>query len=115
MRLRTLLGDGVTVRGSAWQDVEITALATDSRTVGPGMLFAALPGSRLDGTAFIPQALARGEASVSDDPLALAPVVRIYNHSRHAFDLRSGRVFDGDPDVPALVRAALPVPPELLS
>jgi hypothetical protein len=58
-------------------------------------------------------ALARGEAAADGDPLALAPVVRIYNHTRHAFDLRSGRVFDGDPDVPALVRAALPVPAEL--
>jgi hypothetical protein len=58
-------------------------------------------------------ALARGEADVNGDPLDLAPVVRIYNHTRHAFDLRSGRVFEGDPDVPALVRAALPVPTEL--
>jgi UDP-N-acetylmuramoyl-L-alanyl-D-glutamate--2,6-diaminopimelate ligase len=67
MRLRALLGHGVTVRGSAWQDVEITALATDSRTVGPGMLFAALPGSKLDGSAFISEALARGAAAVLAD------------------------------------------------
>ena len=67
MRLRTLLGHGVTVQGSAWQDVEIAALATDSREVGPGMLFAALPGSRLDGAAFIDQALARGAAAVLAD------------------------------------------------
>jgi UDP-N-acetylmuramoyl-L-alanyl-D-glutamate--2,6-diaminopimelate ligase len=67
MRLRALLGHGLTVRGRAWQDVEITALATDSRAVGPGMLFAALPGSRLDGSAFIPEALERGAAAVLAD------------------------------------------------
>ena len=67
MRLRALLGHGVTVQGAAWQDVEITGLATDSREVGPGMLFAALPGSRLDGAAFIPEALARRAAAVLAD------------------------------------------------
>ncbi len=67
MHLRALLGHGVTVQGSAWQDVEITALATDSREVGQGMLFAALPGSKLDGSSFIPQALARGAAAVLAD------------------------------------------------
>ena len=67
MRLRALLGHGVIVQGRAWQDVEITALATDSRAVGPGMLFAALPGSRLDGGVFIPEALARGAAAVLAD------------------------------------------------
>jgi UDP-N-acetylmuramoyl-L-alanyl-D-glutamate--2,6-diaminopimelate ligase len=67
MHLRALLGHGVTVQGSAWQDVEITALGTDSREVGQGMLFAALPGSKLDGSSFIPQALARGAAAVLAD------------------------------------------------
>ena len=67
MRLRALLGDGVIVQGSAWQDVEITGLATDSREVTPGTLFAALPGSRLDGSAFIPEALRRGAAAVLAD------------------------------------------------
>jgi UDP-N-acetylmuramoyl-L-alanyl-D-glutamate--2,6-diaminopimelate ligase len=67
MRLRALLGHGVMVQGSAWEDVEITALATDSRTVGPGMLFAALPGSKVDGSRFIAEALAHGASAILAD------------------------------------------------
>jgi UDP-N-acetylmuramoyl-L-alanyl-D-glutamate--2,6-diaminopimelate ligase len=43
---------------------EITGLTADSRAVRPGMLFAALPGARADGRAFIAEAVARGAAAV---------------------------------------------------
>ncbi len=46
------------------QDAEITALACDSREVVPGALFAALPGHRADGRAYIADALNRGAAAV---------------------------------------------------
>jgi UDP-N-acetylmuramoyl-L-alanyl-D-glutamate--2,6-diaminopimelate ligase len=45
-------------------DCEIRGLTADSRKVGPGYLFAALPGSRLDGRAFIDDAVARGAVAV---------------------------------------------------
>ena len=49
MRLRRLLGPGMTVQGAtggaAAAAVEITGLSADSRAVQPGWLFAALPGS----------------------------------------------------------------------
>jgi UDP-N-acetylmuramoyl-L-alanyl-D-glutamate--2,6-diaminopimelate ligase len=43
---------------------EITALTADSRTVRPGALFAALPGSAHDGRDFIPTAVAAGAVAV---------------------------------------------------
>ena len=43
-------------------------LASDSRDVGPGYLFAALPGMRNDGGAFIAEAVRRGAAAVLGDP-----------------------------------------------
>lgn len=43
---------------------DITALTCDSRKAAPGALFAALPGCRADGRAYIPEALYRGAAAV---------------------------------------------------
>jgi UDP-N-acetylmuramoyl-L-alanyl-D-glutamate--2,6-diaminopimelate ligase len=42
----------------------LTGLTADSREVRPGMLYAALPGARLDGRSFIAEAVARGAAAV---------------------------------------------------
>lgn len=43
---------------------EITGLTADSRAVRPGFVFAALPGARADGRAFIGEAVAAGAAAV---------------------------------------------------
>src|SRR4051794_4478389 len=42
----------------------LTGISADSREIRPGMLYAALPGSKLDGRAFIPDAVSRGAAAV---------------------------------------------------
>jgi UDP-N-acetylmuramoyl-L-alanyl-D-glutamate--2,6-diaminopimelate ligase len=54
-------------------DPEITGLSADSRAVAPGFLFAALPGTRLDGRRFAREAVARGAVAIlADDAAALA-------------------------------------------
>ncbi|MHA1566621.1 MAG: UDP-N-acetylmuramoyl-L-alanyl-D-glutamate--2,6-diaminopimelate ligase, partial [Alphaproteobacteria bacterium] len=42
------------------RDVDVTGLTADSRAVGQGFLFAALPGAQDDGRAYIDDAIARG-------------------------------------------------------
>lgn len=49
-------------------DPEILGLTADSRAVRPGFLFAALPGSKLDGRAYIADAVAKGAAAVLTTP-----------------------------------------------
>ncbi len=51
---------------------DITGITADSRAVAPGMIFAALPGTRADGAAFIADAVARGACAV------LAPVDTVW-------------------------------------
>jgi len=46
-------------------DVRVASLCCDSRKAGPGALFAALPGARADGRAFIPAAAAQGACAVA--------------------------------------------------
>ena len=54
------------------RDPVVTGVTADSRKVGEGTLFCALPGSASDGRDFIPQALASGAAAV------LAPDDEVY-------------------------------------
>jgi UDP-N-acetylmuramoyl-L-alanyl-D-glutamate--2,6-diaminopimelate ligase len=46
------------------EKVEITGLSYDSRTVGPGQLFVAIPGFKADGARFAQEALVKGAAAV---------------------------------------------------
>ena len=70
MRLTELSGP----TAAAWPvaDPEIAGLSVDSRTVRPGFLFAALPGTRLDGRIFAAEAVSRGAVAIlTDDANAL--------------------------------------------
>jgi len=66
------------------EDVEVRSVSTDSRTVGAGGLFVALPGERADGHRFVEAALAAGAAAamVAEDPsgspeIGSFPLVRV--------------------------------------
>ena len=53
---------------------EFTGLASDSREVKPGFLFAALPGTRTNGAKFVRDAVARGAIRETMRPAAGAAV-----------------------------------------
>ncbi|WP_158046585.1 UDP-N-acetylmuramoyl-L-alanyl-D-glutamate--2,6-diaminopimelate ligase [Skermanella pratensis] len=55
------------------RDPLIAGLTSDSRAVKPGFLFAALPGSRADGRAFVADAVARGAVAVLGPPGTVLP------------------------------------------
>ncbi len=82
MKLQQLieaLGAGITAAGNT--DIDISALAYDSRKVEPGSLFVAIPGTQVDGHKYIPQALSAGAAAIvaerqvetGDKPLIIVP------------------------------------------
>ena len=73
MRLVDLIGV------PASSDPEIAGLTEDSRRVTPGMVFVAVPGSALDGHAFIDEAVSRGASAVvaERDVAPSVPVVRV--------------------------------------
>ena len=98
----------------ALKDMDITGLTADSRAVQPGFLFAALPGTNLDGRAYISEAVQRGASAVlalpgtelSDgrvDPAA-APIRLITDSNpRRRFALMAARFFNAQPDIVAAV------------
>ena len=63
MTLGELMGPAALLP-APWGTVPILGLTADSRAVKPGFLFAALPGTRTDGSKFIADALARGAAAI---------------------------------------------------
>ena len=85
---------------------EIVGLTADSRAVKPGYLVAALPGTKLDGTAFIPQAIEQGAAALLV-PLdarveARVPVIADRNPRRKLAQM-AARFFGAQPKVIAAV------------
>ena len=64
MKLRDLLA-GVPLMGDSLdQEMEIFSISSDTRSIQPGALFAALPGDKTDGHRYIQQALDKGAAAV---------------------------------------------------
>ena len=85
---------------------EIVGLTADSRAVKPGYLFAALPGMKLDGTAFIAQALEKGAAALLVQQGAAVeagvPVIADRNPRRKLAQM-AARFFGAQPRVIAAV------------
>lgn len=88
-------------------DVEVSALVVDSRKAVPGCLFAALPGSTVDGTSFIPAALDAGAAALLIDENADigeldVPVIR-NRDPRRALARMAARFYAHQPSIMAAV------------
>lgn len=88
-------------------DVEISALTLDSRNVGAGHLFAAMPGSNVDGTKFVPAAIEAGASAVmiaadADIGDVSVPVVRAQD-VRRSVSLAAARFYGAQPSTMAAV------------
>jgi len=80
-------------------DPEITGVTADSRRVKPGYLFAALPGAKADGRAFIEAALGAGAVAVlSPQPIegVAAPVIETAD-PRRAYALAAAAFWGAQP------------------
>ncbi len=106
MKLRDLLSDDA--RCDARLDaLAIAGLSADSRAVKPGFLFVAVPGTKADGLAFVPPALAAGAVAVMaerapeqlPDGVALVLVPNV----RQALALAAAKFFPRQPQTIAAV------------
>jgi len=84
-------------------DADITDITLDSRAVKPGSLFAALPGSKVDGAGFIPVAIKAGAAAilVSKDAEVEAPGIPVIvaKDPRQAVALMAARFYGKQPRI----------------
>ena len=81
--------------------LSVTGLTADSRAVTPGVVFAALPGSSVDGAAFIPQAVAAGAVAVlagEGAEAAGAPLIACAN-PRRLFARMAARFYGRQPEI----------------
>jgi len=100
MRLSSLI-DGLALHLVGDGDPDIIGLTADSRKVKPGFLFAALAGVKLDGQAFIADALAKGAVAIlaAEPPRQQVGVpVLVASEPRLALSLLAARFFPRQPD-----------------
>ena len=89
--------------------LEITGLASDSRKVKPGYLFAALAGTKTDGARFVKDAVARGAVAVlgapalADDVAALGVRFIPDENPRAGLARYAAAFFAGQPEIVAAV------------
>ena len=90
---------GIALTDHVGQDVEITSLTSDTRSLVPGGLFAALKGTRTDGTQYISQALDRGAAAVLCEKAPDFPGPwLVAKDARQAYGLLCANWFDNPAD-----------------
>ncbi len=93
-------GDGriVDALSEDWLEEPIAAVHYRSQDVTPGSLFVAVPGSRVDGNAFVPMAVSKGAVCIVSEqlPQALGAVVLQVENARKALARIAAR-FYGDP------------------
>jgi len=89
------------VRRVVSPDPAITGVTADSRKAAPGFLFAALPGSKVDGRAFAAQAVAAGAAAVisGEDIPGLGVPVIVTPDPRRAYALAARAFWGAQPPV----------------
>ena len=91
------------------KDLGITGLASDSRKVKPGYLFAALAGTKTDGARFVKDAVARGAVAVmgapalTDEVAALGVPFIPEENPRAALARYAALFFAAQPDIVAAV------------
>jgi UDP-N-acetylmuramoyl-L-alanyl-D-glutamate--2,6-diaminopimelate ligase len=99
MELNALLADIAPI-DDAWRGLDVAGLTADSRSVRPGWLFAALPGSRTDGARYAREAVASGAVAILASPEAAldvdVPVVRVAD-PRRTLALAAARYFGRQP------------------
>ncbi|MCA3560425.1 MAG: UDP-N-acetylmuramoyl-L-alanyl-D-glutamate--2,6-diaminopimelate ligase [Aestuariivirga sp.] len=99
MRLSHLVAGDAPLPKKA-ESLSVAGLTADSRAVKPGFVFAALPGTHADGTAFIPQAIAAGAVAVLTGEGAEAPCVPLIvsSNPRQLFARMAARFYGRQPD-----------------
>jgi len=107
MKLAELAGPESAIASGA-AAVDITGITADSREVSSGFLFAALPGTRMDGAAFIPKALEQGAAAIllpEGSPAAQGLAVPVISDPdpRRALALMAARFYRAQPATIAAV------------
>jgi UDP-N-acetylmuramoyl-L-alanyl-D-glutamate--2,6-diaminopimelate ligase len=104
MKLAALLDDPSLVAEPALLEREIAGITADSRRVKRGYVFAALPGAKSDGRAFIKDALANGAAAIlaPRDTPGGGPFVRDAN-PRRRLALMAARFYGKQPAIVAAV------------
>ena len=98
MRLSELLGD----LGDPSIDIDIAGITAHSRDVRPGWLFAALKGSKADGSKYVGEAVHRGAVAVLADrgtriDAGPVPVVAALD-ARHVLAIAASRFFGRQPE-----------------
>ncbi len=104
MRLSQLVPNGTAA--ASGRDLEILGIAADSRAVKPGWLFAALPGAKADGGAFVADAVGRGALAVLGRPDLPVPAGITFlpsSNPRRDLALMAARFHSGQPRVIAAV------------
>jgi UDP-N-acetylmuramoyl-L-alanyl-D-glutamate--2,6-diaminopimelate ligase len=83
------------------EGLAVEGLTADSRAVKPGFVFAALPGTSVDGAAFIPQAIAAGAVAVVAGGAADAPGVPLIrtDDPRRLYARMAARFHGRQPDI----------------